>query len=405
MLESQKLSITLSEQRSAINALLGQESLDTKQSELDGLIKKQQETEVRYRAALVTEDGQTVAAGPDAESRERLELRSKARLSSWVAAALEGRGVQGAEAEYAAAEKVSPASIPLALFEPDPRIEKRAVTPAPSTAPVTSTRPTVPAIFERSVAASLGVAMPLVPAGQANFPALTTAPPASALAKDGSAPATAAAFTLTNRNPKRVAGQFEVRVEDIAIMPSIESDLRMAVQSAISDKLDEQVIAGNNTSPNLNGLFAQASDVSAEGTKATFATGLALFAALVDGKHAYSWADMRAIIGSATFGLFASLFQSNGDISLYDYLAGKLGSLTVSDRVPAKASNAQKALVTLNAGRQPITVPVWSAMSLIVDPYSGAGEGKRTITATALVSDPFIPYTTSQVKELHPKIS
>ena len=48
---------------------------------------------------------------------------------------------------------------------------------------------------------------------------------------------------------------------------------------------------------------------------------------------------------------------------------------------------------------------MWSSMTVIVDPYSGASEGLKTLTATALVGDPHIPYTTSQVKELHPKIS
>ena len=38
---------------------------------------------------------------PDAEVRERLELRSKARVGDFVASALTGRGVTGASAEFA----------------------------------------------------------------------------------------------------------------------------------------------------------------------------------------------------------------------------------------------------------------------------------------------------------------
>ena len=84
-------------------------------------------------------------------------------------------------------------------------------------------QPTVPYVFERSAAASLGIMMPTVPMGQVQIPKITTAPPADTLAKDGAAPATAAAVTLVNQAPVRIAGSFEVRVEDLAVMPTLGS--------------------------------------------------------------------------------------------------------------------------------------------------------------------------------------
>ena len=121
-------------------------------------------------------------------------------------------------------------------------------------------------------------------------------------------------------------------------------------------QLDAQVIGGDGTSPNLTGLYQTATDVSAESAKANFATGLALFAALVDGQHARSFSDIRAIVGTDTFAFFASLFQSNGDVSLWDYLSSRLGLLRVSNRTPDKASMAQKVLVVLGGEGQAITV-------------------------------------------------
>ena len=44
-------------------------------------------------------------------------------------------------------------------------------------------------------------------------------------------------------------------------------------------------------------------------------------------------------------------------------------------------------------------------MQIVRDPYSGAGAGKVTITATALVSPLYIPHGTAQVKEVNPKVS
>lgn len=410
MLGSQKIALKQSERRErlgVISQMKDDDVTDEIRSEVRKLEAKLTTGEIKYRAALQSEEEgkrERREHTPDSEARERLGLRGKAKLADWIASAFDGRAPDGASAEFAAACGASASQVPVDLFEEGREV--RAITPAQD-ATNTSTAPTVPAIFERSDAASLGVAMPMVPPGQRNIPVLTTAPPAGAVAKDGSASATAGAFTLATRDPKRIAGQFEIRVEDIATMPSIEDDLRRGLSGAMADALDEQVIGGNGTSPNLSGLFNVASNATAEGTKATFATGLALYAALVDGKHAYGWEHLHGLIGTDTFALFASLFQSNGDVSLYDYLRGKMASLRVSGRCSAKNNSDanQKAIVTLTAGRQPITVPVWSAMDIIVDPYSGAGAGKRVVTMTALVSDPHVPYSTAMVKELNPKIT
>lgn len=272
--------------------------------------------------------------------------------------------MKGASAEYAAATGAD-GMLPLALLEPE--TEARAVTPGPGDETVTSTRPTVPYAFRRTDAAALGVAMPTVAPGEAHFPA------------------------LTKRTPTRITGQFVVRLEDIALFPSMESDLRRAIGRAIADSMDRRAINGEGTAPNLSGLFSVATDVSAASAVETFATGVARIAALVDGTHANGWGDIRLLIGSDTFALYASLFQSNGDMSLYDYLAGRLGAVRVSDKGPAKASSAQKGLAILGAQGQSIQVPVGKGMELISDPYTNAAKGQRIVTAVMLAGSPFVP--------------
>ena len=356
-------------------------------------------------AALPAEEGPAPdsATLEDGEGREIRKLAGKARVGAFVAAALTGQPVRGASAEYASALGMD-GRLPLALLEPEGR-EVRAVTPGPSNETVTTTRPTVPYAFERTDAAALGVMMPTVAPGEAHFPALTTAPPAGPKAEDAAADATAAAFTLTKRTPTRITGQFVIRLEDIALFPAMEGDLRRSIGRAIADSLDRQIINGDGSSPNLTGLFSVATDVSAAGSVETFATGVSRIAALVDGTHANGWGDIRLLIGSDTFGLYAGLFQSNGDVSLFDYLAVKLGAVRVSNKGPAKASNAQKGLALLGAQGQPVKVPVWSGMELISDPYTNAAKGQRIVTAVMLAGSPFVPYGTSQVAELHPKLA
>ena len=414
MMQSQTMTLRASVIREKLNELSGTETLtDDQRAEVDTLSTEYRSVESKRRAAIVAEDLEAESAKDesgeieDAETRERRELRGKSRVSDFVTAALTGRGVTGASGEYAAAVGCA-GLLPLDLLDsPEAReVEMRAVTPGPSAETVTSTRPTVPYAFSRTDAAALGISMPMVASGEAHFPALTTAPPAGPKAKDAAADSTAAAFSLTKRTPGRITGQFLIRLEDLALMPSMEQDLRMGISGAMADNLDDQVIGGSGASPNLDGLLNQATDVAAAGAVETFATGVARFAALVDGKHANGWGDIRALIGTATFAKYAALFHGDsGEMSLYDYLMGKLGALRVSTRVPAVASKAQRGIALLTAQMQPVVVPVWRGVEMIVDPFTLAAKGQRVVTAVTLVGSPFIPHGIAQVVQFHPKIS
>ena len=404
----QTIQIRLSECRQRLNELIGNETRSPEeQAEMETLTAEVSKREPELRAALAAEDDpqEVVTNTGDSETRERAELRSRTGIADFLRAAASGTAVTGAAAEYATEHKVPTVGhIPMTIFERSaPKPETRAITAAPAVdGPL---QPTVPYVFERSAANSLGIMMPSVPAGQVQIPRITTAPPADTLAKDGSAPATAAAVSLVNQSPIRIAGSFEVRVEDLAVMPSMESALSESMQGSLSNELDEQVF--NGTATELNGLFTQADDESVAGAVETYTTGIGRFAALVDGKHAYTLADVRAVIGSKTFALYAGLFANSnkGDMSLFDYLTRALGSIRVSDRVPGVSSSAQRCICILSASAEAPKIHVWDAMQVIRDPYSGAGAGKITLTATSLVSPLYIPHGTSQVKEVRPKLS
>ena len=409
MTTQQKIELKRSEIRQRLGAIAeleGEALTDDVQSERDGLMTELRSSENQLQAAIQAEAAESAKAVTEpTETRERRELRGKARVSDFLTSALTGRPVTGASGEYADAVGV-PGFMPLDLLE-GPEPEERAVTPGPADDTVTATQPTVPFAFSRTDSAALGIFMPLVAPGEQHYPALTTQPPAGPKAADGAAAQTAAAFTLTKRDPKRITGQFLIRLEDLALMPSMEDDLRRGIASAMADSLDSQVIGGDGSAPNLSGLFNQSTNVAVDGTKETFGTAIERFAGVVDGKHANGFGDIRALIGVATFKLYAALFANSnkGDISAYDHLTSKLGMLRVSTRVPAVASNGQKAMAVLTAQGQPITVPVWRGVELIVDPYTQAAKGQRVVTAISLVGSPFIPHGAAQVIEVHPKLS
>ena len=398
-----------------IAGLEGDAFTDAIRAEAGTLEIEYRDSGVKLQAALAVEDAARQVAereaaelgslAGDSETRERLELRSKTGVADFLRAAAGGTSVIGAAAEYAASLGVPTVGhLPMELFARSaPALEERAITPGPAVKG--ALQPIVPYLFERSAAASLGIAMPSVPSGQVQIAKVGTAPPSDTLAADGTAPATAAAVSLVTQSPVRIAGSFEVRVEDLAVMPTLEAALSEAMQGSLSNELDEETF--NGAAGELNGLFTQATDVAAASSAETFTTGIARYASLVDGRHAYDLGDLRAVIGSKTFALYAGLFANanKGDVSLFDYLSMHLGSIRVSDRVPAVASTAQKGIVVLSASATPPKIHVWSALQIVRDIFSGSGEGRVTLTATALVSPLFIPHGTSQAIETHPKLS
>ena len=402
MTAAQSIQVRLSECRQRLNALLQVENRSGDETaEMEKVTAEVSKREPELRAALASEpDPQEVTtATGDPETRERLELRGRTGVADFLSAAAGGREVTGAAAEYASACGVASLNrLPLDIFRDGHQPEVRAITPGPAVdGPV---EPAVPFVFQRSAAASLGIQMPTHGAGAVQVPRVTTAPPADTLAKDAAAPSGAASIALDSQTPKRISGQFEVRVEDLAVYPQLEAVLGESIRGSLSNELDNEVFNGD--AAGLNGLFLQAADVTVAGAIETYATGIGRFAALVDGSMAYSLADLRCVVGPSTFAVFMGLISDG--VPLADYLESKLGSFRVSNRMPAIASKGQKGVVTLNGGPSPIRVYVWNALEIVRDPFSGAGSGKVVLTATALVSEVYIPHTTSQVKEINPKL-
>ena len=401
MTAAQTIMLKLSSARQRLNELLQVETRsDEQNTEMETLTAEVSAKEPELRAALAAEDDpeEVTTATGDPEQRERLELRKRVGVADFLAAAAGGREVSGAAKEYAASVGCAPLNrLPLDLFR-DAQPETRAVTAGPAVdGPV---EPAVPFVFQRSAAESIGIQMPTHGPGSVQIPRVTTAPPSDTLAKDASAPVSAAVITLDSRTPKRISGQFEVRAEDLAVYPALEQVLMESIRGAMSNELDQEVF--NGVAAGLNGLFVQATDVSKASTLETYSSGIGRFAALVDGLHAYSLADLRCVVGSTTYANYMGLISDG--VPLADYLESKLGSFRVSNRMPALLDKGQRGIVTLNGGPSPIRIYVWNALEIIRDPYSGAGTGKVTITATALVSEVYIPHTTSQVKEIHPKL-
>lgn len=402
MTEAQKLQIKASEQRSRLNELAAVESLtDEQRSELDSLTGEYQDTERRWRAAALAEgepEVETRQTEPtDAEHRERVELRGRASFGAYLAAALAGRTPAGAESEYSAACRVGPGEVPLDLFEADRPTEHRAdaTTPAPSTGTGATLGAIHPYVFAQSVAPRLGIGMPSVGSGSYSEATITTAATAAARAKGGVQESTALALTPVTATPRRISARLSIAAEDVALVgnASFESSLRQNAQMALSDEYDEQCIAGNGTSPNVEGLIKQLTDPTDPTAVADFDAYLKAFSDQIDGLWASMLSEVAIVANVDAYKLSATKFRDvgtnnghRGDTSFADYARTHTGGWWTNKRMPATASNIARGIVH-RKGRAGLTTavhPTWGSLS-IDDVYTDSASATRHFTLHVLV--------------------
>ena len=396
MTQTQKVQLRQSEVRQKLNELLGVEERTAEQTaELGTLTAEAQSLEVEFRAAVAAEppaddDGTRTPTG-DPEERERMEIRDRARLARFMDAAISGRAVDGAESEVAAAYGC-PGAVPLAMFETRERQpEERAVTPAPATA-ATSLGAIVPAMFQRSAAAWLGVDMPSVAAGDAGFAVVGTSVTGGVKAKSAESAETEGAITVSTAQPRRITGAFRFTREDAARLSGMESALRENLSSVLSDAADGQAVNGSGTDDGtINGLLAILTAAAAPAANVEdFARYNAAMLSHVDGVFATDRTGVRALLGAATYQHAAGVFTgANSEVSALDYLTEKFGGVRLSNRIPAASSNIQKAIIRRSnpAGDRVAVMPVWEGLTLIRDEITASKKGEIVITGLLLIGD------------------
>ena len=310
MLRSQKLEIKSVEIRGRLSELAGLDSLEEDQRvELKEKTAELRQVEEQRVASLEIEtlegeqaekrDALATGGDLDPEERERQEILGKARLGNAICAVIDGKPLTGAESELRSAFSLSgDHEIPHELFEPR---EARAATDAPATGTQVNEQPVQPFIYKEGVAGFLGIDMPQVGGGTASHPVLTTGTPAGMKEKGAAADETAAAFTISTSTPKRVTGSFRVRVEDMALFPQLEDSLRRDIPQSLANAVQEQILNGDGSAPNITGLLERLTDPTAAGTKDTPGSYVKTVAGSLDGIHGYTLGDLRTLAGKQTY--------------------------------------------------------------------------------------------------------
>ena len=425
MLASQKIDLRRSSIRSRLAEITSLEG-DAYTAEIKGEEKTLHAEigglETRYKSALLSETDELAelekrtANAPDAETRERIELRSKAQLTNFFQARAQGKMLTGPEAELSAAAGVD-GGIPIELFDvPEQRgeqvfvnvmtetgIERRAVTPAPGTVGV-NLDPIRPAVFANSIASRLGVDMPRVSTGTYASGTITGSQDAAAKAKGDDAVAGTGAITVQTAVPKRISARLELALEDIAAIgqANFESILRQNLSLVLSDELDKQMISGDGQAPNLSGMILRLEAINnpTDPTEIVDFDNLVFaFTDAVDGLWSTTPKEVGIVAGVDTFKLAAKSFRDIaaadlGAIAFTDYAAMHYGGFWTNKRMPAPDGNIQRAIVYRkgrsmmggSGGMRTSVCPHWGSIS-IDDIFTGSASGTRAFTMHVLVGD------------------
>ena len=359
--------------------------------------------ETDFQAAILA-DGEPVEperrAAPtgaeDGESKELADLHRRSSIATFLGEAVSGNELNsGPEREYRSAvmgDDARQGVVPWEMLAPAEGREQRAdaATTVAGTAIGETQQRVLDRVFTRSIAGRLMVDMPMVPIGDSIYPVMTGGHTAKMKAAGATHDATAATFIGHALSPTRLTGRYVFRAEDVARFRGYEATLRRDLTAAMSDAMDDQIVNGNGTAPNVRGFLHELPDPTNPSSVTTWDQFIGNFTGQVDGLNAYELGDLRAIVGKQTFAYAETLFRTgasdNGPReSAGEYVRSRIGGKTVSSRIPAASGNIQKAVLakTSYPGRNAVA-PVWQGLQLIRDPYSGAASGEVAITAVML---------------------
>ena len=377
---SQKIALEMSAKRETLNALLSVDEMDDAQrAEMGVLTTRMQELEVEARAAIMAEDVPviTTTTVPDGEDRELRSLIDRANVGAIFEAALEHRATDRPRGRGAIA--LSPAAnvIPLTM------LETRAVTPAPGRRGPESGRD-YSWRFSNVVCGFPGNRHANRRVGDAVYPVLTHQRRRWHTSRERGQAETTGSFSADVfsrlRAFKRVSFTAERTAPDSVGM---DEALRSNLSDALSDKMDQQILAG--TEGLLTGTKLANHNVTAVTSYANYRSELGY--GRVDGTYAGSVGDLKIVMGAETYGHAAGVFRSAnaGDRAALEDLMSVTGGVKVSAHVPVASGVQQEA----ERRDQPGCAPGYGGSNLgrrhiIPDEITKAANGQIVVTAVML---------------------
>ena len=407
MLKSQELQIKMSDVRNALNTSLTEETPDVEKrnENVQTLIKLESE----YKAALALEatEMRQHEEGSETSISPYLRLKEKVSIGNYIDAALQMRQLDGAEAEFNKELGISQmgSNLPVELIAPAVEMRVDAVT-----SPGVVNRYPAGRFLDRVMAGThatyLGISYDDVAVGQPIHTIMTGGTEAGMVAPGEQHDAIAATFTTATLTPKRLSARYVWRVEDVAKLAGLEAALQRDLSRVMAEHMDYSILMGDTdatgTAADIEGLTA---DTNVDTIDIDFYSGAAepygievekvmrAFSAQVDGYYARTMQEMRILIAAHINSTALSSFtdktvttefaiETLRRAGLTWQVHEKLGGAVAAGRL---ADNAVVGFASRPIHRTGVAVAaMWPTVSLIRDPYSGAGKGEIALTATGL---------------------
>lgn len=400
MLTSTTISRRQSEIRQQLSELAGKETPTEEETRsLSDLDKEYRSNELRYRAALIAEDGERREAGAELEKREDKEfadLIGKFELRQVALNLDEGRALTGETAEIVQElrSKSGYRGVPVPWQALEVRAGETVSTGVPN--PM-QTRPIIDRIFPDSVAGRMGAQLITIDHGSVEWPVATAG--ATVGWQDGETAnvATQSAYTTVDKAlaPDHTLGA-HMRITRKALKQSgsaLEQAVRRDMNAAIATEMDRVVFLGSGADGEPLGVITGASTYGITETDVDAAVSWAAFRAAVTdfmvANAATGPAAIRALFRPEVWSALDEALISGTAVSEWDRLvkhipAGNIAMSSNAIAAPAGDPLATSALLTTaKNGVAPIFVGAWGAVDLIRDPYSDAQSGGLRLTALA----------------------
>lgn len=400
MLESVKISRRQSEIRQSLAGLVGKSDPSEEETRsMETLDNEYRQNEVRYRAALISEDDERREAGKELETRsdrEWSELMSGFEMRQVALALDEGRQLDGRTAEIVSELRSQGGyrGVPV----PWEALEMRAgETVASGTPNPIRTAPIIDRLFASSVAAQMGASMINVGVGEMEYPVTTSSVSAGwANGETANVPGPSAYATVDRPlKPDHNLG-IQMRITRKTLKQSgagLEEAVRRDMNGAISEALDKAVFRGSGSAGEPTGILAGASawgitetDVSAAADYAAFRSAAVRF---MTANAASGTQNVNLLLRPEIFDSMDADLISGTAVSEWDRLTAKLGKVVLSSNALADPAAPDSGtpdesiavMTTTVGGVAPIYVGTWGAVDLIRDPFSDAQSGGLRLTA------------------------
>ena len=353
--------------------------------------------EVRYRAALITEDTERREAGADLETRSDrawADLMAGFEMRQVALFLDEGRNLDGKTAEIVTELRSAGGfrGIPVPWAALETRNTIAAGTPNPL-----QTRPIIDRLFPDSVAARMGAQMIAIESGLTEWPVVTSAVAAGWAATESGNVAGPTIYATTDRAmaPNNTLG-IQMRISRRAMKQTgdaLEQAIRRDMNGAMGQALDAAVFLGTGAAGQPLGVIAGAATYGITSTAIAAAATWAAFRGAVSrflqANAAGSPDAVKLLIRPEVWEKMDGTLITSTAVSEWDRLTGNIPDANIAMSanalaVPTGAPLACSALLTTAAGGvAPIYCGLWGAVDLIRDPFTDAQLGGLRITALA----------------------